>query len=478
MSDKHLAKSGAFWLGCERASTLLVVFLSSIILARLLGPADFGAVALSMAVARLSLRLASIGLGPEVMRLKEDAPDYHVRLSTYFWLNVAIVLFVGALSVGCVSMVSFLKGEKFVIFVVIILGWSFNNFCSPFRSLLLKHMRFRTIFFLDFFPAFATALFAIGMALQGYGKWALVIPQITFLCLSAFMAANLSGFRPGLFFHPAWALYLLKKSPWYVVTNFTEEGVERVDDIFLGKMLGSTILGYYERAYTTAILFHKNIGTMINRLLMPFFYKHVGNQSGLEVIYAFTVKIIIYVIGIPLLFFLWFCPEIIGFVYGSKWLPAVPVFYAISVYILCLPLYHINKNFSLSQDDVAQTGQISMEIFTVLIILLFPLIRFWGAVGAALAMDGAMFYGLTRMIFLARRRCRIDLFRTYLRPVGLGIGGLAMGWGLKLWLYPLWGIAGVLPVNLVVVGGLGAVIYFCEQELVKFFYPAIKKGRT
>jgi len=470
ISDKRLAKSGAFWLGCERIGTFLVAVISGIILARLLEPADFGVVALATAVARIISRLASIGLGPEVMRLKEDDANYLKNLSTYFWLNLGIVLVLALLGIGGVGLSSFLKGDIFVMFMIILLGWSFNNVFSLSRSLLLKKMRFKILFYLAFVPALGTAVMAIGMALIGFGKWSLVIPQMLFLCLAAVAALFCSGFYPGLFFNAGRAGFLLVRSPWYVVTNFAEEGIERIDDIFLGKMSGAVVLGFYQRAYSTGILFHKNIGAVLDRLLMPFFFKNSADRLKVEKIYSYTIRTLIYVICSLLFAFLWYCPEIIAFVFGEKWLPAVPIFYAISVYIVCLPLYHINKNFSISQDDVAKTGQISLEILAVMAFFLVVLIRMFNAMGAAIAMDLAMLYGLIRMIRLAKKRCVISVFRTYIVPVGLCGLGFGLGWLLKFGLVPLGGVVGSFIANIVFMAlWLGLVLYFYEREILNFF---------
>ncbi|HSV44111.1 MAG TPA: oligosaccharide flippase family protein, partial [Candidatus Bathyarchaeia archaeon] len=127
MSDHKKAISGVFWLGTNRAISFSAAFISTVVLARLLDPNDFGIVALATAVALIFNRLSAIGLSPEVMRLKDNDPDRREILSTYFWVNLGLVLLIFLAGLGMIWASSFLKQRAFLIFVAVFAGWSFNN---------------------------------------------------------------------------------------------------------------------------------------------------------------------------------------------------------------------------------------------------------------------------------------------------------------------------------------------------------------
>jgi len=255
----------------------------------------------------------------------------------------------------------------------------------------------------------------------------------------------------------------------------TVEAFERVDDIILGKVAGDIALGFYQRAYSMSSMFHKNIGTVFNRTLIPFLFHHVGDEGRMQRMYAYAVKLIFYIVGAAFCVLLVYCSEIIIFLFTEKWLPCVPIFYTIALYVIMLPLFHVNKEFAIAQDDVPRIARISSENLAILVVLLFPCV-WWGAgVGAALAVDLAMVYGLTRVIFLVRKKCSIDFNDVYVKPVLICGLGFVLAFFLKGALVIAVGqIIGLVMNLLFILAWFGGALVLFERKLLGLFFPRIK----
>src|SRR5882762_1824136 len=152
---------------------LAIQMIATVILARLLGPADFGLLAM---VTTFSLLLMNFGLNgfTEVVLQREDVD--HRLASNLFWINVAagIVLAVGFAAAG--PLLAWLYGEPRVIAVAgaIALTILFTSMSVEHLALLMRAMRFSDVSANGILARAISVSVSIVLACMGSGYWALV----------------------------------------------------------------------------------------------------------------------------------------------------------------------------------------------------------------------------------------------------------------------------------------------------------------
>jgi PST family polysaccharide transporter len=146
---------------------------STVVLARLLTPADFGLVAMVVAITGLGQAFADLGLSEATIQ----HPDInHDQVSNLFWVNVAIGLGLTILTASLGPLLAWfyheprLRAITYVVSVTFLIG----GLRVQHDALLQRNMRFLALAIRDI-SAYAVAVpVAIVLALRGAGYWAIV----------------------------------------------------------------------------------------------------------------------------------------------------------------------------------------------------------------------------------------------------------------------------------------------------------------
>lgn len=185
------------WNLLQTYSMQVLNFVSSIIMARLLGPKDYGIVALAMVVISLGNTLMNGGLSQSVLR-KENPTD--VDYNTLFFLNLLLASILTILLLAFAPKVGkFINDPK----IVNVINWFtltlvVNAMIIVQSTKLNVELNFKKQFFINVPATLFCALVGVGMAMQGYGIDSLIYKQILFTILNAILLWLSSEWRPKL----------------------------------------------------------------------------------------------------------------------------------------------------------------------------------------------------------------------------------------------------------------------------------------
>jgi PST family polysaccharide transporter len=311
-------KTGIFWTAFFNVIEFLVRFGSSIILARILFPEDFGLMGLAMIIVQFARRLASFGFNMALVQRK-DVEDIH--FDTTFWFNfllfssVTFIIFISAPYIA-----SFFDNES-LINILRVIGFDFilRAFISVPRAILIKKMDFKRVSKIQTFGSAAQMVTPIGFALAGYGVWSLVFGTLIGSFVESLLALLSARWFPKLKFKFQALKEIFSFGMWVNITTYFNYFIKNVDYFFIGKFLGATPLGYYERAFNLMNLPRKRIQQTVNDVLFSAFSKiQDDNKRILNVFLKVTTYISI--LSYPLMIGLFFAaPALITVLYGSKW---------------------------------------------------------------------------------------------------------------------------------------------------------------
>lgn len=381
MSLKSKAMQGIKWSGIAQVVKVSLQFAVTAILARLLGPNDFGLIGM----ANIFIFFATLinDRGPSTALIQnQEANDIHC--STLFWFNIVFSFFLfGLLNILAPLVAVFFEEEvltdvlRTLSFVFILMAFSIVQ-----RALLTKEMDFKKIAIAENISFIAGGIAGILFALKGYGVYSLVYQL---LIQTAFLSAllwQLSSWRPKLLF----SIRAFKEMAFfasYVTGNSMLNYVSKnIDYLLIGKFLGAEALGYYTLAFKLMMIPVRNIAWVVSQVLFPAFSKIQENIPKIREHYLIMLK------GVALVTFPMMCglfvlaPEFVLSVAGEKWEPSILV-----IRILCGAgmLHSIGATFgpvmlSQGRPDL----QLKLGLYSTLNLIAFVCIGLrWGIYGVA-----------------------------------------------------------------------------------------------
>lgn len=331
---KEKVLSGLRWTAGMRLASQVLTWAMTLVVIRLLSPADYGLLAMATVIIAFLSLLSEIGLGPAIVQKSVIEPGI---LNKIFGLVLAFNLALcAALSLAAPLIAAFYQEERLVrIIQVMSLQFVVSAFVVIPDALLQKEMEFRKRSLLDMGAAVVGGLTTLGLALGGFGVWSLVVGTFASQVLKAIgvnvitralcrPVLSFAGLREYVMFGGHISLGGVL---WFFYTQ--------ADVLIAGKWLGKEALGYYAVAMHLASLFNQRIAGIINQVAFPAFslIQNDLKQVGEKVL-----------LGIRMLSFVSFpclwgisavAPETVLVVLGPKWEPAI---LPLSILALIMPL--------------------------------------------------------------------------------------------------------------------------------------------
>jgi len=277
--DRSLVR-GVAWTAGVRAPTQLLTWASTLIVARLLTPDDYGLVGMASIFLGLLTLLNEFGLGLTIVTLREldDAQVAQIN-------GLSIIFGFAAFGVSCVAAipVAHLFGEPRLANVIVAL--SLALIASGFRTvpfaLLEKELRFRRLALIDGTQALVHAAGAITFASIGLGYWALVAGNL----LGAIVAASLV--LASCVHSIAWPRFRILGSAltfsWHIIVSRISWYVYSNADFFVvGRILGTTALGTYGLAWSLGSVPLDKLSALVSSVTPAYFSAIKTDQPALR----------------------------------------------------------------------------------------------------------------------------------------------------------------------------------------------------
>ncbi len=249
-------------------------FLSQILLARLLVPADFGLVAMAVPVLTLAQIIGELGLAQAVIqRPALTGAD----MSLLFWLSILANAGMALLMLATAPAVALFYAEPRLTAVLDAFAGLLvlNGIAAQHMALMARHMQFARMAIIDVACLLAAVTAAIVSALEGLGYWSLVAMQASNIAVIALLASMLSGWRPSLPARAGGVRSMLAFGAHLTGYNLVNYAGSNLDSVLIGAVSGSVQLGFYDRSM-------KLIVTPLWQLSMPLARVATGLLSRLQ----------------------------------------------------------------------------------------------------------------------------------------------------------------------------------------------------
>ena len=375
---------GAAWMLLLTFFDRSVGLVSTLILARLLVPADFGIVAMAWSFIFVAELLAAFGFDVALIH-KQDATRRH--FDTAWTMNVLLGVVILTLMLIAARPVSDFYGQPAVFWVVCALAWSpliagFENIgVVAFR----KDLEFRKEFAYQIIRRLVGFAITVPLAFLLRNYWALVVGTL---------ASRLAGTIASYFVHPYRPRFslaelesLFRFSRWLLLNNIVGFLKERSSDFVIGRLNGPAALGVYNVSYEIATMPTTALSAPINRALLPGFARIANDPEAMGAAYRNAIGMLS-LIALPAAAGIFaVAPYLVPVALGQKWLAGVPLM-EILAFNGGLLLIHSSICTALiavgHPDRVVKTNAVYVVMLLGLLALLVPRLGLPGAAYAAL----------------------------------------------------------------------------------------------
>ncbi len=341
---KQKAIKGMIWSLCERFGSLLILFISNIILARLLSPDDFGVIGILMSIVLFLNILVDGGLSSAIIQRKNVT---NIDLTTVFYLNIGIAAACYAAIFLSAEWLARFYGHSELDLLLKVMGLIVitDAIGATQNSYLIKQLNFKRIAVIKILAALISTVVAVYLAYDGFGVWSLALQYIINSVLKSAMLWTASKWFPSFTFSKDAFKSMFGYGSFLLIANLLSEGYRNFQVLILGRFFPVSEVGYFSQAKHLQDVPVVTIFTVINQVTFPVFSKLQDEKDKLVAGIRRSLKIITF-LNFPLMLCLTVVAEpLITFLFTDKWLPSVPYFqWLCAGFGLLLVIHNTNLN--------------------------------------------------------------------------------------------------------------------------------------
>lgn len=426
-----LAIKGVAWRYTSYFGGKFMVFISTIVLARLLSKDDFGVVGYALtAIAFLDVA-SELGVAEAVVYYKDDEKNF----STAFWIGLLIGITLLVLSwIIAPLLVAWFKDDRvLIVFRLMALSFPLSALGSVHEAVLRKKLEFGKTTIPLFLRALSKGMISIALALLGYGFWSLIWGQLGGILISSITFWLISSWRPSIEFDFSRARALVSYGVKDIGANFLSMVLLNLDYWLVGRYLGAEVLGIYTLAYRMPELLILQFARIISQVVFPIYTKLRDRRGGLSRSFEKTttyISLVTIPLGLGLV--LVAKPFILVFL-TEKWLDAVPVLQMIAIYSVFLSLIHsANSAYKAVGNFTAITWLGLFRLFLLLPAMWWATIIKGSIIAVGQVHAMVAFAGSLLGLFVAARLLGLSLRNLYFSLQPALVAGLCMAGAVAL----------------------------------------------
>jgi O-antigen/teichoic acid export membrane protein len=312
----------------------------SIILARLLGPKEFGLIGISLVFIHISQVFIDAGFSIGLVQQKKTKD---ITFSSIFYINICVSLVLSSIIILTSGLIADFYNEPKVKSMLILLAIvppiaAMGNVQG---AILIKKMDFKSLTIRNIVSTVFGGLLGVAAVFLDYGVYSLVIQQIAMATATTLMMWFATKWRPKLEYSHQEVKKLFSYSSFIFFDQLMIQIVNKMDIIFIAKVFSPIVLGYYSRAESLKSQVQRYATSSLRKIAFPVLSQlQDDNKKFKETYFKFfniSSGFVVYLIA-PIYFLSQF---IIIFLFGNQWQPTVILFQILLLTALSDPQVNI-----------------------------------------------------------------------------------------------------------------------------------------
>lgn len=361
--------SDVIWSFVQRGGGLVISFISSMVLARLLTPDDFGCIGIILIFVSIADLLVDSGLGGALIQKKDvTQKDIDTVFTTNFAISVFlyIIIFFSAPFFARYFNISNLDLYLRVVSSSILI----RVFFVAQNADLLKNLRFKTISINSIVAAACSVSVAIVLAFNGFGVWSLIAKNMLQPLLNCILYRIASPIHSKFGFDKQSFKQLFGFGWFSTLTAFIDLLYSNTITFIVGKKYSVKDLGYYNQANSLQQIPTFSLAMVIRQVLFPHMAR-IHDDKDLMKEYSQRVMIVATFVIFPIMLYLIsFAKPLVILLYSDKWLPSAIFFQILCIEGIVHSMIHINRQILKALGLTKLMFRIQLVVFAIGIVLL------------------------------------------------------------------------------------------------------------
>lgn len=469
-----------FFSFLDRYASLAITIASSMVIARLLTPAEIGVFSVTMVLLMFVSTVRDMGAGQYLVQEK-DLTKERIRAVWAVQLGLGLSLAMLMLLVSYPLSVFYDEPRMRDIMMVVALNYAINPFGSLTYAWLMREMQFARVALMRFSAGLIGAVVSIWLAWENFGPISLAFGSLASTVVNALVA---------IYFRPRWFPWLpgireirrvLVFGSQLTASSLVTTAAASAPELLLGKLQDLISVGFYSRANGLVQMFHRLFVDAVGAVCLPWFAKQSREHGSFVDPF---LKATAYVTAFGWSFCLaviCLAQPIIRVLYGDQWDQSVDL----------ARLLALAMAFSVPS-ALCQTGLLSIGAVTVI-----AKVTVWSALQSVVFVAVGATQGLMALGFALVAAAAISTLialRATSKHIGLPLPGLlvtlgksagvaaisAVGPILALWIYGPYPEVVLIPLALGCVGGLTGFlvgVFVLNHPLQEEFDPIWSRFR-
>lgn len=404
----------------------MIQIVSTMVLARLLTPEDYGLVGMVMAITGLAERLKMMGLSAVTVQRRTIDQD---QLSFLFWVNVLLGVGVAVLVAALSPLITLFYGEPELVGITLALTVSFvlGGVAAQHLALLNRRMEFGSLATIEVLAILVGSAIAIVAAWLGAGYWSLVLFHVLQPGVRMIVAWHRTRWRPS---RPARARdgrEMLTFGANLSAFEFLNYFSRHMDNILIGRYEGADSLGAYTKAYGLLLLPIQQIQGPVHRVAIPTLSRLQDEPERFRRFFLTGLRSVAFVVLPMITALAVLAEEVVLILLGDQWTDAIAVFRILAFVGMAHALSHSNGWLYVSLGNVRRQMYWAM-VSAPLVVLAFVLGLPWGIEGVATGYAVVIWLLLVPSFWNATRGTPVsipDVLACGLRPAVISVVGAA-----------------------------------------------------
>lgn len=345
MSSQKSITNSIKWSSFAEIGVKFITPVTTMILARILSPEEFGILAICSMIVYFAEIIADSGFGKYIVQADfKDESELKRYATVAFWSHLAVALLIWTIIIiFCSPIVEFLgiSGHESVL-IVACSQLVFMSMISTQLGLLRRKFEFKSTFVARIATAVVTFVISISIALINRSYWSLIIGNVAGSIVNAFILTWLSKWLPALDYSVSVLRKMFAFSFWSLCEGLAHWFIFWCDVFIATQFFTIYQLGLYKNSTSILLSFIGMITASMSPVLLSVLSR-LKNDDSYNEVYMRITKLFMYAL-LPICISIYFCRDFVTFVVlGTKWMEAADIIgswaimLGISVFIYSFP---------------------------------------------------------------------------------------------------------------------------------------------
>lgn len=320
----------------SQAATVALQLVSTVVLARMLTPDDYGVLGMVLSFVALAALFKDLGLSSAAIQ-KADLTV--AQQSNLFWINTLFGLLLTLVFAASAPLVAWfyqrpeLLGMTWALSLTFVLG----GLSAQHNAMMVRHMQFGRQAIVNIAGVAVTFAVSVGLAYLGYGFWALGWGHVSGAAARTLLIWAFSPFLPGGWKRGVGTMGMIRFGANVTGFNFVNYFSRNLDNILIGKFVGADALGVYGRAYHLMLFPIQNLRGPIDAVTYPALCRLQDQPDEWRKYHMQTLRVLAF-LTMPLVAWMYLVSEpLILWLLGENWAEVVPLFQILAIVAFIQP---------------------------------------------------------------------------------------------------------------------------------------------